>query len=1272
MKNILKKTFVFLIAFAMIAQATIIVPSLTLKAYADTEENIAEVSADFQNIEENTEYTDIIADVPASMDVIASEKAEDVAAVETSGYEEEQTDGVQTRGPPEEGSDLTVLAFSSDVHNQLADHLGAERLATWIDKIYSIYDQQIEVMGFCGDLGDYQGGVNYWNLVQEVMDVVNARIPDEIGQVFYTTGNHEYDHKDDSSIYTHDLNDITSQYIEDQPAIDTENYHIYCVGTSNFVSEGQNIISINQINALSEYLDSIEDDKPIIILNHYPLHFTTSRTIRRADMMIDRLNSAAQSGKKIVFLWGHNHTNVPRTETHYDKIFKPGDSIEVTSGRSAKIEFYYAAAGCMSDDEYNINAQQGSGFVEGKGLVITINSDNLLSFTYYDEYGNDQTVGGSYIERKPVPVTGIKIDEVTKTGEDGQQVVVDVPVIEVKESLQLSATLEPEDTTDTDLTWSSSDPSIATVSASGKVKGVSEGETTITVSAGQAGAVVSDSIVINVIPCTSSDKYYVIKIGDYALSSRASSASLTNDSGYAYFGLQAIAYDTNQPAPQHILWMLEEPDDDSDGYYIKSYDGYYLYARYDSNGRGYTGRLIATDSPQDVWIVNDGIENWEGEGSTLQSSNASTSSKAMYLATTQANNGGEYFFTVRSSSSGDTTVQRTSQLIEPVAIAEPVPVEDIIVDPTSLELEVGQSANITATVIPENADDTTFYWQSADETIATVSDSGRVKGIAEGETDILAVTTDGQKTAACHVTVVQRTSEEQYFVIRIGDYAMSSVPASVSMSNENGYHYHGLRAVVYDSNAAASQDILWTLEEAEETTNGYYIRNFNGEYLSATYVSNSSGRGYTGTLIVSDSPEEIWIVNGGLENWMGDGSTLQSSNASTSSKPMYLATTQANNGGEYFFTVRSSSSGDTTVQRTSLLIAPEELAYKWSAPTWTWDGYSSATATFIYADDPTHTTVIEAEITKDETGTGFIPFTATVTFNGNTYTDTKQDTITVSNKLELNAGIILHILLKNLPEGSSPEDYTISYNDLDGNMFTDVPLTSVEENEFSVGVDAPEMTEKVNITIKYKGTEIYSNYSSVQKYCDKVIETSEDDAYKELCYAILDYGTFAQKKFNKNTDDLANANHPDNPYEVIEIPETTVGKTQDERVSAISMSLDFRYETEMRFYITPASGFNASDFSIDVLKDGKAVDTEEFECVVREDGKLLVIVKNIAAAELSEIITVTASLDETVSVQVKASPIWYLYAAKSVSGMEELCKAMYNYHLKAVRYFSNQ
>ena len=72
--------------------------------------------------------------------------------------------------------------------------------------------------------------------------------------------------------------------------------------------------------------------------------------------------------------------------------------------------------------------------------------------------------------------------------------------------------------------------------------------------------------------------------------------------------------------------------------------------------------------------------------------------------------------------------------------------------------------------------------------------------------------------------------------------------------------------------------------------------------------------------------------------------------------------------------------------------------HTYADPTWTWDGYSAATATFTCAecDDVQEITAnVVTEITKEPTctETGIRTCTATVTFNGNTYTDTKEKTV---------------------------------------------------------------------------------------------------------------------------------------------------------------------------------------------------------------------------------------------------------------------------------------
>ena len=87
-----------------------------------------------------------------------------------------------------------------------------------------------------------------------------------------------------------------------------------------------------------------------------------------------------------------------------------------------------------------------------------------------------------------------------------------------------------------------------------------------------------------------------------------------------------------------------------------------------------------------------------------------------------------------------------------------VPVSSVVVAPTSATIGVGGKVDLTATVSPDNATDKSIKWSSDDEDVATVSSSGVVTGVAEGEVDIWATSNaDGTKKAKCTVTVETAT-----------------------------------------------------------------------------------------------------------------------------------------------------------------------------------------------------------------------------------------------------------------------------------------------------------------------------------------------------------------------------------------------------------------------------------------------------------------------------------------------------------------------------------
>ena len=352
----------------------------------------------------------------------------------------------------------TVLCFTSDTHNK-SGNVAAGRLGTWLDMVSSKYGG-VTLMAFGGDMANASASESdFWTLTQADMNQLDER--QVIG--VYTTGNHEYS----PGNYTNGKNTTTQKYVENQLGYEGSNFRIYCLGSSAYAESsggwmgGWNTYSSSQVTTLTNYLNSVDNSKPIIVITHYPLHYNGSRTISGASDVIDVLNNAVESGKKIVYLWGHNHTD---SDKNYDQIFVPGDSITYSSGNSKKVQFYYGAAGCMSDSEYG----SGSASVKGKGLVLTIDSNNKLTFTYYDENGNNVTEGGTVTEADPVAVTGVTISQTSAS-------------LKERETIQLTATVSPSDATNKTVTWSSNNTGVATVSATGLVRGVSEGTATITV-----------------------------------------------------------------------------------------------------------------------------------------------------------------------------------------------------------------------------------------------------------------------------------------------------------------------------------------------------------------------------------------------------------------------------------------------------------------------------------------------------------------------------------------------------------------------------------------------------------------------------------------------------------------------------------------------------------------------------------------------------------------------------------------------------------------------
>ncbi len=84
---------------------------------------------------------------------------------------------------------------------------------------------------------------------------------------------------------------------------------------------------------------------------------------------------------------------------------------------------------------------------------------------------------------------------------------------------------------------------------------------------------------------------------------------------------------------------------------------------------------------------------------------------------------------------------------------EDIRVESVSVTPETKTLGITETVQLQVAITPTDATNKNVEWDSSDDAIATVSDSGLVTAVAEGTATITVTTVDGGKTDTCVITV---------------------------------------------------------------------------------------------------------------------------------------------------------------------------------------------------------------------------------------------------------------------------------------------------------------------------------------------------------------------------------------------------------------------------------------------------------------------------------------------------------------------------------------
>lgn len=210
---------------------------------------------------------------------------------------------------------------------------------------------------------------------------------------------------------------------------------------------------------------------------------------------------------------------------------------------------------------------------------------------------------------------------------------------------------------------------------------------------------------------------------------------------------------------------------------------------------------------------------------------------------------------------------------------------------------------------------------------------------------------------------------------------------------------------------------------------------------------------------------------------------------------------------------------------------------------------------------------------------------------------------------------------------------------------------------FSTHIAAAQMTDEICVQIMCGDAVLLEKTYTVLEYARYLLESEEYSSYHQLVKEMLNYGGAAQTYFAYNTqapvnEGLTGVGAQDIPTEAESQMECT-GRVDG--LAFYGASVLFRNQLGVRFYFTTedAKGYTFTVNGITYTPTEK-------------DGMFYVEVPDINPQDLDAVLTLTAT-DGTNSLSVTYSPMDYIVrmGQKGSQSLQELLKALYNYHLAA-------
>ena len=318
--------------------------------------------------------------------------------------------------------------------------------------------------------------------------------------------------------------------------------------------------------------------------------------------------------------------------------------------------------------------------------------------------------------------------------------------------INLVANVLPENADNKTISWISSNPSVASVSLEGIVSAISPGDA--------------------VIYAKSDDNSNVFQACEVTVHQPLQSISfnhkqITLTAGQIYNGL-TVSYYPATADNKNVIWQSTNDDVatvDSAGKITANKGGEAKVTVISVENNDITDECMITvvQPVTGIFINKSSVELTEDESELLvatiipeDASNNNVNWTSSDISVAMVSPDG----TVYGIKAGQATIMATTvdggfvALCKVTVKPKTIYVSNIELSVNSETMGVGETLQLNARITPENASNKTIIWTSTNPSIANVNATGLVTAIAEGETQIIATTSDGSKLSAiCEINV---------------------------------------------------------------------------------------------------------------------------------------------------------------------------------------------------------------------------------------------------------------------------------------------------------------------------------------------------------------------------------------------------------------------------------------------------------------------------------------------------------------------------------------